>query len=185
MAAYFGEENLCLMLYDNPRLAEIIAEKFTELYTATVQKDIGMRRLWQGGYVSCWGLFVPDKHLDYQADASNMLDVQMYKKFFLKYDERIIGQFPSSLFHVHSCGIHIIETLLHIESLKIIQVQLDREAVDCDLNAIIRVCKDIQKSSKSVLICGQLTDDELAMIEEALRPEGLAIFYWSPLIARK
>jgi len=46
---------------------------------------------------------------------------------------------------------------------------------------ILESCKKIQAASKSVIVNGELNEDELAEFKEKLNPAGLAIFYWKPV----
>ena len=178
LAAYFGEERLCLSLYDNCRALRDLAKKFTDLYIKIAQRGFAFRKRWQGGFVSSWGLFAPGQLLDYQVDASNMLSAQMYEQCILEFDEEIIEAFEYSLIHVHACGLHIVKSLLNLDHLRAIEISLDREAGRTDISTIVDVAKRIQERGKAVLIHGELNEGELATFIRHLSSNGLAIFYW-------
>jgi hypothetical protein len=180
LAAFLGEEQLCLSIYDNGESLASLSEKFTDLYIKIVRHGFNLRRPWRGGFVSSWGLFAPGQLLDYQVDASNMLPVQMYERHFLKFDEQIINEFEYSLIHVHACGVHIIEALLKLDHLRAIELSLDRETGRTDIYAIKEAAKRIQDHGKALLIYGELNEAELAMFTENLNQKGLAVFYWHP-----
>jgi hypothetical protein len=180
LAAYFGEDRLCLNIYDSSEALRQLAKKFTDLYIEIVWRGFELRKLWHGGFVSSWGLFAPGQLLDYQVDASNMLSAQMYEQHFLEFDRQIIENFEYSLVHVHACGLHIVGSLLKMDHLKAIEISLDRETDKTDISTIMGVAKCIQNSGKAVLIYGELSEIEIAMFTGHLSPNGLAIFYWHP-----
>jgi hypothetical protein len=178
LAACFGEELLCLGLYDHQRLLQKIAQDFAQLYTKVALRGAAFRPRWNGGCISSWGLFAPGILLDYQIDASNMMQTDIYEELFLPYDAAIISNFEYSLVHVHRCGLHIIDALLKIQELNAIEISLDRESNMWEPSKVIECCKKIQASRKSVLIYGQLSQAELNELLSSLNSAGLAIFYW-------
>jgi hypothetical protein len=180
LAAYLGEERLCLSLYDSSSALTSLSGKFTELYIKIARHGLDLRKPWWGGFVSSWGLFAPGRLLDYQVDASNMLPARMYEQYFLKRDEQIIDNFEYSLVHIHACGVHIVESLLKLDHLKAIEISLDRETGRTDISAVIEVAKCIQGHGKALLLYGELDQKELTMFTHVLNQNGLAIIYWHP-----
>ena len=181
LAAYLGEESLCIGMLDAKDEIGRLAQKFMQLYIKTALRGLSQRPLWKGGYVSSWGLFSPGTLLDYQVDASNMVSSGLYNEMLVKYDAEIVSNFDYSLIHVHSCGMHIIDSLLKIDQLDAIELSLDREAGVWEPERTVEYCKKIQKAKKSVLICGQLSQSELDYLLLSLSPASLAVFYWEPV----
>jgi len=93
LAAYMGDENLCLAFYDQPELLEALADKFADLYITIASRGLRIRPQWNGGFVSGWATFAPGPLVDYQIDASNLLSTQLYEKYILKYDKKILKEF--------------------------------------------------------------------------------------------
>ena len=139
-----------------------------------------LRSLWQDGYVSTWKIYAPGPLVDYQIDASSLFSAGMYEEHFLEYDRKVIGEFPYSVIHLHSCGLHMLESILTIEELKAVEVHLDRETGNWERDKIIEYFRKIQNDSKCLIIYGELTEDELLYFKSALSPNGLAIHYWNP-----
>jgi len=181
LAAFMGEEMLCLSIYLCPEKVAKLAEKFAELYILTAQRNIDMRQPWKGGYVSAWSVFAPGPILDYQIDASNLFSLNDYKEHFLEFDKKIIDKFPYSMLHMHACGLHILDAVLEIENLKAVEVTIERETGVFRKELILESCKKIQAASKSVIVNGELNEEEIAEFTEKLDPAGLAIFYWKPI----
>lgn len=181
LAAYFKEDVLCLAVYDQPEKVKRLADKFADIYIKTAKNDIAKRGLWKGGNVISWGIYAPGKLLSYQVDASNLFSKSMYEDIFLEYDRKVIKEFEYSLVHTHYTGLHVIESLIKIDELNCIQINLDREAVpDWNLDMVIDACKKIQKADKCILINGELSEKEVYLMLDNLEPQGLMMFYWLP-----
>ena len=181
LAAYLGEERMCMALYDYPHEVENLCDKFSDLYINVVNRGFKLRSIWNGGYVSSWKIFSPGPNLDYQIDASCIISPQQYEKYILKYDKKIIKEFPFSLVHLHSCGLHMLDIILKIDELKAIEISLDNETGVWDKEKILKSCKKIQSHSKCICINGKLTEHEVEEFKKKLDPRGLAIFYWSSI----
>ena len=175
LAAYLGEERLCLAIHDCPDELAVLANRFTELYIAIAHGDLLRRRLWQGGYVSTWRVYAPGPLLDYQIDASNLFSPRMYQQHFLAYDRRVLSTFPYSVTHLHATGLHQLDALLALPEARAIQINLDRETGVWDKAGVLACCQRTQAQGKSLIITGELDDAELEEFRAALDPRGLAI----------
>lgn len=49
LAAYFGEERLCMLACDDDQEMQTLARTFTDLFMATARRSLDLRRLWRGG----------------------------------------------------------------------------------------------------------------------------------------
>jgi hypothetical protein len=180
LAAYLGEEEMCLALVDQPAQIERLASQFAELYIILAKRFLKSRPCWMDGYVSSWGMYAPGELLDYQADASSILSPAIYDQHFKKYDAQVLRAFPYQVMHTHSCGLHILEPILQIDELLTVQISLDREANVWEPQEIVDSVEKIQQRGKRALITGELTDEELRGLLRQLDPRGLAVFYWNP-----
>jgi len=177
LAAFLGVEKLCLAIYDNPAELNRLAEKFTDLYIAVIQRGLQIRPRWQAGYVSDHNIYAPGILIDYQLDASSHFSRQMYEEHFLKHDSRILSMFPFQVVHMHACGLHVLDSILKIEQLRAIEIHMDRETGVWEKNKFLEYCKKIQEHSKCLIIKGELTEEELQEFISTLSPRGLAICY--------
>jgi hypothetical protein len=175
LAAYLGEERLCLAVHDCPDALAVLANKFTELYITIAKRDLARRRVWHGGYVSVWRLYAPGPLLDYQIDASNLFSPRMYAEHFLAFDRRVLAEFPYTLTHLHATGLHQLDALLSLPEVRVIQINLDRETGVWDKAKMLACCRRIQASGKSLLLSGELDGAELEEFTATLEPRGLAI----------
>ena len=179
LAAFLGEEALCRAVYDAPDDVRALAGKFAQLNVRAARRGLERRRPWHGGYASVWSLFAPGPHFDYQMDASSLFSPKVYGELFLKHDRAVVKEFEYSLMHLHGCGLHQLDNVLALDELSAVQINLDRETGACDKQLILSCCRRVQEAGKSLLIVGDLTDDELDELVASLDPRGLAIFSYS------
>ena len=179
-AAYFGEDRLCMAVYDAPDAIAALGDRFVEVHIATAARGRARRPLWHGGAVSLWFIHAPGPNLDYQVDASSLFSAEVYEKHFLQFDRKILATAPYNLTHLHSCGLHILDALLKLDEARAFEINLDRETGAWDKDRILYWCKRIQDAGKALLIWGELAEDEFAEFREALSPDGLAFTYWNP-----
>ncbi|MBT3275751.1 MAG: hypothetical protein HN368_21550, partial [Spirochaetales bacterium] len=181
VAAFLGEERLCMEIYDHPVELTAMAETFADLWLKVAQATQKLRQPWHGGYVSSWKLFAAGLLIDYQIDATSILSPDAYRDIFLPADQRIFDCFPYSLIHLHAVGLHALEQVLNT-SVTAIQISLDNETGNWDKDHIILCCREIQKAGKALLIVGELSSAEIDDFLSSLEPQGLAIESWEKTI---
>ncbi|MBI4023948.1 MAG: hypothetical protein HY360_03145 [Verrucomicrobia bacterium] len=179
LAAFLGEDRLCLEIYDHPAEIRAFAETLSSLIITVVRRGLALRRKWFGGHVSCWGIFSIEPLIDYQIDASGLFSARKYAELFLEYDQKVLREFPLSLLHLHSAGLHILDVMLALDEVSLIELSIDREAGNFDKEKLLWCCRKIQSRGKRLLLWGWLEESELAEFTTALRPQGLAVSYWN------
>jgi hypothetical protein len=177
LAAYLGEELLCMAALDEPEKLCQLAERMTELHIAVARWEAAQRPSWQEGSVSCWKLYAPGPLLDYQIDASSLFAADTYRELFSPFDRTILQQFPHTLIHLHSVGLQHLDTVLDLPA-ACVEINLDREAVPWDRAAAVHACRRIQQAGKALLINGELSLEDLQVFTASLDPAGLAIDCW-------
>lgn len=179
VAAFLGEQVFCESIYDNPdelkKIIHLISELFIEVAKIVNRKIPD----WYNHHVSCWKISAPDKLLDYQIDASSLLNPRLYYDFFGNIDRSILKEFPYSVVHTHSICLSHIQHFLDSDTKTCIEINLDREAVPWNPELIVSACCLIQAKGKPILLDGMLTDDELNGLINLIDSRGLAINYWT------
>lgn len=180
LAAYLGEERLCISVYDAPKDLLQLADRFADLYIEIAMKGLQVRPPWRGGYVSSWGVYAPGPLLDYQIDASSLFSLETYEKHFASFDEKVLSEFEYTVIHLHSCGLHIVPAVVEMRGVHAVQISLDKESSAWEKERVLEACHRIQSREKSLIICGEVDEHELDELLCGLKPGGLAIFYWKP-----
>ena len=190
VAAYWGEERMCLSMFDDPKAIHTLVADFASLYLDMARRGVEARPKWHDGFVSHWGVFAPEALLDYQVDATSILSKAQYDEFFLSVDEDILSAFPFSVVHLHACGLHIAPSIAGCARVtsnekaftggRAVEISLDREAGAFQIEAIIDATRLLQMHGVRVILNGELYEAEVEILTQALDPGGLAIFSWRP-----
>lgn len=180
MAAWLGEEQLCTAAMEEPDALRAFAARCADVRVAVARRDLELRPLWHGGRVGIYCVYAPGEMIDYQVDASSLFSAATYAERFLEHDRAVLGAFPHSVTHLHACGLHIIDALLKIEELRAVQINLDRETGVWDPERMLHYCRKLQAAGRGIILNGELSEAELDEFRAALKPEGLAFYYWNP-----
>lgn len=180
MAAWLGEEQLCTAAIEEPERMHAFAARCAEVRVAVAKRDLELRPLWRGGRVGIYCVYAPGDMADYQVDASSLFSAATYAERFIEHDRAVLDAFRYSVTHLHACGLHIIDALLKIESLRAVQINLDRETGVWDRDRMLHYCRKLQAAGRGIILNGELSEAELEEFRAALKPEGLAFYYWNP-----
>jgi hypothetical protein len=180
LAACLGEEALCTAALEEPGALRALGARCAEVRVAVARRDMALRPLWRGGRVGIYCIYSPGEQADYQIDASSLFSAATYGERFLEHDRAALDAFPYSVTHLHACGLHIIDAILKIDSLRAVQINLDRETGVWDKERMLHYCRKLQGAGRGIILNGELTEGEIEEFRRALRPERLAFYYWNP-----
>ena len=79
--------------------------------------------------------------------------------------------FPFSVIHLHTSSLFLLDRILRIEPLKCIQI--NKDAGDVNISEMLPFLKKVQPRGKTLLIRGQLDQDDLRSLRRELPPQGL------------
>ena len=119
-----------------------------------------------------------------QSNGSKSTENYWSRLYEQQVDEKVLSEFSYALIHLHSCGLHIVPAVLDLPGNYAVEISLDRESSSWDKEVVLEACDLIQHQGKSLLISGELDQDELDEFLGRLKSGGLAIFYWKPLEQR-
>lgn len=178
LAAYLGEEALCLALVDAPEKVEELAGRFATVFLAVVNEMLPLCGTWRQGMVSAWQVYAPGPLLDYQIDATSLLSPALYARHLLRYDLAVLARFRYSVLHLHACGLQMLAELLPCANVAAIEVSADREATPWDAARFTDDCRAIQQQGKPLIVFSEFSPDEYRDFTAALDLAGLAICCW-------
>jgi len=175
-ASALGPDRMCRAAYRNPdefrRFLDFCAQTFID----ALNMQLELIPKFHSGYGCSYGIWAPKPVCRDQADHSVLVSPQLYEKVFLRHDLKIIDSFEYTIFHLHSANVHIGSVLREIPRLSAIQVSIDypAKAFSPPVEELMPTFKEIQKS-KPLIISGPVTESELSLILDELRPKGLAL----------
>jgi hypothetical protein len=125
MFAGLGHEEACMAVKTEPAAADRILASCAELFIDIAQERLAATPRFAGGYLSSFGIWAPGTVVRTQVDNASMLSPATYRERVLPFDRRVFEAFDTTLIHLHSCCLHIIDDLIQEEALDCIQVSID------------------------------------------------------------
>jgi hypothetical protein len=195
IAALLGSHRMVLEFYDHPQLVHELADRCTEIWHAVAQALTEAKGVFQGG--SCadrrrvWG---HGTSLLYQDDAVALASPRFFREFFLPRTAEILRPFTNTMIHLHSGTLPIVAgDLCALPELRAIEVLLDPGGAS--LVDLLPAFDEILKH-KALVICGEMTIDQINMLLGAVSPSGLCLqpkvdtdddanILWSRLVANR
>ena len=161
------------LLFDQPALMKELLQIATEAFLEFVGIHRDCLPAFCHGYViGSYYLWVPRRCLRLQEDAMALLSPDLYREFVHPIDCRIAAETEFTLFHLHSTGMHLLNTLLENKGVRILQFSKD-EGVE--LGSVLPGLKKIQEAGKCLVLKGRLNREELQLLKRNLDFRGLCV----------
>ena len=172
--AVLGPELMCLSLFEHQKELRSFLEETTDTFIVILFEQL--RRIPQvaGGYVHPFGIWAPGTTVRTQCDASVLLSPRHYGRWFLPYDTRISEAVNTSIIHLHSCSLHVVDELLKIERPQAIQVIIETGPNVPSIPDLVPIFRRIL-GVKPLVADGPMTEDELHLLQDKLPHNGLCI----------
>jgi hypothetical protein len=174
MAAYRGRAQSIIDLIDEPELSHPLLQAMAEQLksiTAKLWKHLPL--FFDGFFDSMYELWAPGPILRMQEDASALYSPSLYQEFLQPIDRELAKSFPNAFVHLHSTSMMVLEGFLEIDELKCIEINYDISGPS--LAQMIPYFQKVQSASKSLLIRGSFTCDELLRLLDSLEARGLML----------
>lgn len=172
-AGAVGDEDLCMLLVDQPEDCRHLVDQSTELFIAVSTAWRDAIPPFRGGYC-IYGIWAPGTVIRTQCDNAALLSPSVYADLLAPCDERICQHFDYPLIHTHSCFIRMAaEPLLHVSGLAAIQVSLDYPGGP----SVAELLETLQRINqcRPLVLTGPVTADELEVLRSELSPRGLSL----------
>jgi hypothetical protein len=172
--ALIGATALLYGMADGAQWLRRLIESATDLFihVARLQWD-GIRPAW-GGCVNFFGFWSPGHCVRVQEDVQRLLSPVLYREWLRPALERIVGEFPCSVFHIHSGSLHLVEEVASVRGLGALQVSVDEPPY---APPILELTDALRRAQEHVplFVEGPMSAQEFEGLQAALRAEALAL----------
>lgn len=169
MFAGLGHEQACLLTMTDPAASDRVLDACADLFIEMATRRLACTPLFEGGYLSGFGIWAPEKVVGTQADNASLLSPESYRERVLPYDRRVFESFEYTLIHLHSCCLHVVDDLLKEDALDCIQVSIDYPGGP--LAAEVMPVLERILEAKPLIVTGPVYASELGRLER-LEPSG-------------
>lgn len=171
----YGEQNLLIDMYDEPKKLHNCLEKICNIWIVEKEKMWKKIKEKQDGMSSWAGIWAPGSTYPIQDDISYMLSKEMFLEFCLPYIKKCIDSLDYPIYHLDGPGaIQHLDELLKIDNLP--AIQWIAGAGNEDMPQWYSLIKKILDANKSVQVYCRV--DEVEDLINAVGTKGLLIKLW-------
>ena len=172
--AMVGAETLCLAIADEADWLEDFLGACTDLFIRAARAQLDRIRPVWGGYFNFFGFWSPEPCVRVQEDVQAILSPAQYRRWLRPCLERIVAQFPYSMFHIHSGSLKMVDEVITVPGLTALEVAVDEPPYAPPITEQIPILRRIQEGLP-LFIEGEMSPEEIEVLIRELRPEGLAL----------
>jgi hypothetical protein len=175
MGALRGQAEFVLDFFDDPGDAQILLERIKNSLILVLEEQQKRLAEFHGGYsVSLFDLWAPGTNFYIQEDLSNLLNPDLFRRYFLKLDQTICENpnFNYCTFHIHAPSFFILDDLMKIDKIKALEITKDEGGASIE-EMLPQLKKILAK--KRLILWGPLDRQDLDIILENLSYDGLYI----------
>lgn len=167
-----GPNSVCLDLYEHPQELRRLSEKCVEAYIKTINIQFDLIPRYYDGTCEGYMIWTPGRSNWLTCDISSILSPELYRNFFMEYDQQIVDELDNCWMHVHSGGAYMIEEFVKLKGLRGIQIVNDAPAGP-SIKELLPLMKKVQENH--CLILRKFNIEEIKNILGELSPAGLFI----------
>ena len=172
--AMLGAEVLGVAMADEADWLGEFLGACTDLFIRVARAQLDRIKPVWGGYFNFFGFWSPEPCVRVQEDVQAILSPAQYRRWLRPCLERIVVQFPYSMFHIHSGSLRMVEEVTTVRGLSALEVAVDEPPYAPPVTEQVDVYQRVQ-DRLPLLIEGQMSPAELDVLASGLKPEGLAL----------
>ena len=174
LAALVGDEASVYAYIDCPEQTKKVLADITNLFCDFIKYQWGNTPAFYDGYILPQNeIWVSQKPVRFQEDASALISPSIYEEFLLPCDKEIVSLSKYNMIHLHTTSLHLLDYFLSNENVGIIQISKDDGFED--MNRLVRSLQKIQARQKCLILRGVFSVEELVLIRQMVSPTGFCI----------
>ncbi len=172
--AMLGAEVLGVAIADAADWLDEFLAACTDLFIRAARAQLDRIRPVWGGYFNFFGFWSPEPCVRVQEDVQAILSPAQYRRWLRPCLERIVAQFPYSMFHIHSGSLRMVDEVISVPGLSGLEVAVDEPPYAPAVTEQVGIFRRIQ-DRLPLFIEGRMSPEELDVLTGELKPEGLAL----------
>jgi len=180
VGALLGQSEMIYALSDDPDTMGRLISAVTAIFLRVIELQKALIPPFHGGSsLGFYHVWAPGTSIWYQDDLSAILSPTMYRHFFIDAGTRICDGFDYAAIHLHPSSFFILDDLLSIPRLRAIEV--NKDVGGPTIGEMMETLRKIQEK-KCLILWGDLTLEDLALVKRDLHPQGLFFHIVAPTL---
>ncbi|MBD3307198.1 hypothetical protein GF339_12275 [candidate division KSB3 bacterium] len=174
IGALRGHNQALIDCLEQPQRIRRLAHQCADVLSDVTRKQYEVIQPYQDGYfVEQFSLWSPDITVRLQEDASAIYSPRLYRDLIQDADRALAGAFPYSLIHLHSSSLFLLDDFLAITDMDAFEVNKDVGGLSVE--EMLPFFQTIQAHDRCLVIRGELTREDIAVMQNQLSPNGLLL----------
>ena len=171
VGAILGQTEMVLALSDSPKLMKDFFLRVSKAFIEVISSQEKLVPPFHGGSaLGFYHVYCPGKGIWYQEDLSAIMSPALYREFLAEPEHRICAGRDYTAIHLHPASLFILDELLAKDDLRAIEV--NKDVGGPSIEELMPSLLKIQKT-KSLILWGDLNEEDLRLIKKELSPNGL------------
>lgn len=180
VGALLGQSEMIYALSDESDTMRRLISAVTSVFLRVIELQKKIIPPFHGGSsLGFYHVWTPGTSIWYQDDLSAILSPAMYRNFFIEAGTRICANFDYTAIHLHPSSFFILDDLLSLPRLRAIEV--NKDVGGPSVGEMMGTLQKIQEK-KCLILWGDLTLEDLALVRRDLRPQGLFFHIVAPTL---
>jgi hypothetical protein len=178
VGALLGQTEMVYALADEPRALARLAMTVTDAFLGVLEAQRALVPPFHGGSaLGFYHVWTPGRSGWFQDDLSALLSPRAYRDVFLPCAQAICSRLQNTAVHLHSSSFFVLDDLLAID--RLLAVEVNADVGGPDVAAMMPTLARIMER-KRLILWGDLTPADLALVRRRLPVDGLALFIAAP-----
>jgi hypothetical protein len=173
VSGLLGHNRMCALVLDDPARLKELMQACTQVWLQVARAQWARIPRFEGGF--CCGMrrvWAPGTTALNQEDASVLISPRAYADLVLESDSRIFEAFEYPMMHLHSAGLHVIDSILGVRALRAVEVDIDPGGPP--VSHMLPVFRKIQEVT-SLHLYGELAPADIRSLLNTLDHRGLCL----------
>jgi hypothetical protein len=170
--AVLGQTQFIYALYEEPEIIKQTLRKITDSFLWIYGEMHKLNTPFLGGSsLGLYHLWAPGESLWFQDDIGVLLSPALYREFFLENETYFCGKYKYTMMHLHPSSFHLLDDILGNENLR--AVEINKDAGGPSMLQMIPQFRKVLEKNRSLIIWGDLTEQDIWVVFDNLPPEGV------------
>jgi hypothetical protein len=182
LGALLGQEAMVYAILEHPEKCAALLHHVTEAFLQVMRQHNDLIEDFHGGRsMGFYNVWTPGPCIWYQEDLSALLSPTLFKHMLRPCGEMICAGYDYTAIHLHPSSFFIVDELLQIDKLRAIEVNKDVGGP-----SVPEMMSLLQKIAerKNLILWGDLTEDDLACIQQHLPTSGVYLHIVAESVSR-
>ena len=170
--ALLGQTEFIYSLYEEPEIIKRALRKIVDSFLFIYEEMFKHCKPFLGGFsMGLYHVWTPGKSIWFQDDIGALLSPELYREFLLPNEIMLCGKYDYTMMHLHASSFHLLDDILDNENLRAIEI--NKDVGGPGIARMLPQFSKVQEKKKSLVIWGNLNEEEIRLIFNKLKPEGI------------